>query len=522
MKTKVLLGSKVQQKMLKGVRIMSDTVCTTLGIRGRNVAIAYSTPTGEVYLRSVIHDGVSVSKSIDLVDEYENMGASLLKQAAQKQVQEVGDGTTVTILLARALLDEIQSLVAAGVNPMGLRQQIEKDIKTITTEIERLSIPVTTFDQKKYIATVSAEDETLGELVAKVIEDMGVDGMVAVEESKNSDTTVDKQEGMQLDKGYLHQLFQTNPERMDATLENPYILVTDKDIPSLAVIKDIIVECAKQGNKLFIISPNFSPDAIGALIDNKMKGALLSLPIQAPSFGINQKNTLQDIAIFTGAKFITSDAGHKLEDIKLEDLGHADYVTSTKSETIIVGGKGNKELIDNRIESIKTAINKEDQDFDREKLKERLAKLTSGIAVIKVGGATEVEMLERLERVKDAVAATKASVISGIVPGGETIYLKAREVLSKDSLLYKVLYEPFKKLVNNAGLNDGQLYERLLTTKIKNPGIDVRTGEVIDMVKSGIIDPTMVAVQALINSSSVAVAISTTGALVIPDNEKTK
>lgn len=530
--TKTTVTFKPQDKLLIGVNTLADAVTTTLGPRGRNVAIAHFTPDGHVYERTVVHDGVTVAKSIDLEDEVENMGAQLLKQAAQKQVQDVGDGTTVAVLLAQSLLKEINVLVAAGVNPMELRSKVEDQVKLVIAEITRLSIPVTTFDQKKYIATVSAEDDTLGELVAKIIEEMGVDGLVMVEESKNNGTTVEKQEGMQLDKGYLNPFFITNPDRMEAVLENPLILVTDRDIQNFEPLKGILDTCSKNGQPLVIISPSMGMDALGALAFNKQRGTLTSLAIQAPSFGNNQKGILGDVAIFTGAKFITADAGMTLDTVKMEDLGTCEYISCTATETLMSGGSGNAKDISDRIDGIKLQIDKTDSDFDKEKLKERLAKLTSGVAVIKVGGSTEVEMLERLERVKDAVAATKAAITGGIVPGGEVIYLQARKVLAESDLLFPVLYQPFKKLVTNAGFNDGQLYERLISPTgivvdfkdkkkagdayIDNAGVDVKDGEIKNMVKIGIIDPTLVPINALTNAVSVAVQISTTGAVVTP------
>jgi chaperonin GroEL len=526
-KTSLLFGSEAREKLLAGVRKMSDAVSTTLGPRGRNIAIAHYDPTGNIYSRSVVHDGVTVAKAIELEDEDENMGAQLLKQAAQKQVQDVGDGTTVAVLLARAFLDEINALITAGVNPMELRASLEMYIDKLVTVIEKLATKVTSYEQKKYISTVSAEDPELGEMVAKVIDEVGADGLVAVEESKNSKTTVERQEGMQLDRGYAHQLFITNPERMEATLEKPYILVTDKEVNSLEPLRDLVINSAKQGNKLVIIAPTIGPDAMGALLENKLKGVLASLAVQAPSFGQNQKNSLQDIAIFTGAKYITGDAGHKLEDVKFEDLGRAEYITANKTETIIVGGAGKKDVISKRVAEIKASVGKEDQEFDQEKLKERLAKMTTGVAVIKVGGATEVEMLERLERVKDAVAATKAAITDGIVPGGEVIFLTAREKMPKPKteierlvhdLLYKSLAEPFIKLITNGGFNDGQMLERIKTTPAagNNFGVDVKDGLVKDMVKAGIIDPALVPINALINASSVAVQIATTDVVVNP------
>lgn len=526
-KTKVLIGQEAKDNMLEGVKILADAVTTTLGPRGQNVAIGKADPSGRVYERIVLHDGVSVARSIDIEDEFVNMGAQLLKQAAQKQVQEVGDGTTVVVCLARAIIEEANKMIVAGVNPMELRKGIEAAVDKLTKEIEKLAIPITTLDQKKYIATVSAEDNDLGSLVAKTIDDMGVEGLVAVEESKDAITTVEKQVGMQLENGYVHQLFVTNPERLEAVVENPRILITDKVINSLEPFAALLNHIHAKGDSIVMICPSFGQEALAALIDNKLKGVLPSIAINAPSFGVNQKNILQDIALFTGAKYITADAGHNFEEVTIDDLGTCEHISSTKSASIIVGGGGDKKIIEKRVAEIKLAIANETEDFDREKLKERLAKLTTGVSIIKVGGATEVEMRERLERVKDAVEATKAAITSGIVPGGETVYLYAREKLDKKSpvynLMYGALYQPFKKLLNNAGMNDGEHYEKLKNQETKfGMGIDVTTGEIVDMVKRGIIDPAMVSIQALTNASSVAIQILSTGAVVIPYDTMSK
>ena len=563
MKTKVKFNPS--ESLLNGVRIMADAVTTTLGPRGRNVAIAYSDQRGNIFQRKVLHDGVTVAKSIDLADEFENMGAQLLKEAAQKQVDAVGDGTTVSILLARSLIEEINALTVAGINPMEIRKELEKSVDLLVKEIESIAIDVTTFEQKKHIATVSAEDEELGQMVAQVIEDMGADGLVAVEESKNSETTVEKQEGMQLEKGFMHQLFTTNPDRAESVLDDTLVLVTDSEINSLLPMKDLIERLAREGEKLTIVCPFMGPDAMGALLQNKMQGVLLSTVIFAPSFGSNQESVLQDIAIYTGGTFVTKDTGTKLEQVKKEDLGRARKVVSNKDYAVIIGGHGDKKQIEERIELIKANLANEDGDFDKEKLKERLAKLTSGVSVIRVGGATEVEMHERLERVKDAVAATKAAVTTGIVPGGEVVYLEARKKLDTNNIIqnmvFKALYEPFKKLLNNAGLDDGQMYDRLTKPKwvfskqsglspkeiemidfddpgqkiivqgtideavkniggVNNAGVNVITGQVVDMVKEGLVDPAAVPIQALINAASVAVQISTTGAIVVPDKDE--
>lgn len=521
MKTKLLFDRAAKDKLISGVKILSDAVTTTLGPRGQNVAISKADPHGNIYERIVLHDGVSVAKSIDLSDEFENMGAQLLREAAQKQVMSVGDGTTVTVALARSIIEEANALVVAGMNPMELRRKIELSVQTLIKEIKRLSIPVTTFDQKKYIATVSAEDPDLGELVAKTVSEMGVEGVVAVEEGRGLETTVEKQIGMQLEKGFMHSLFVTNPARAEAVVEDPYILVTDKSFDSLQPIAEVAKAIANQGRGLVVIAPSFGQAALELMLQNKIKGALPSLAIAPGSFGTFQSNILLDIAIMVGATFISKDAGHKFEDVDLDYLGHAEYVQATKESSIIVGGRGKKKDIQERIKGIKASIAKEEDDYEQEKLKERLAKLTSGIAVIRAGGATEIEMKERLERIKDAVEATKAAMLGGIVPGGEVIYLLAREKLDKKDLIvaplmYRALFKPFAKLLSNAGLDPGEMYARL-ENHDKNDGVDVTDGKIKDLVKSGIIDPAMVSIEALTNAASVAVQILSVSCMIVPE-----
>ena len=564
-KSKLLFGNEARDKMMVGVRMLANAVTETLGPRGRNCAIARSDPHGNVYQRVVLHDGVSVARAIDLDDEYENMGAQILKEAAIKQVMDVGDGTTAVIMLAKSIIEEANVLIAAGVNPMELRKGIEKSVEILIKEIEKVSIPVKTYEQKKAIATVSSEDPELGELVARVVDDMGIEGQIVVEASKESRTTVEKQEGMQIDKGFMSPYFMTNPDRGEAVKQDAYILVTDITIPVLGAIKSIIEECAANGHQLVLITPSVGQDALGALVENKLKGVLNSLAISAPSFGKYQKDILQDIAILTGARFVTSDAGHKLDEITMQDLGRAEFVTSTKGETIIVGGKGELKQIKLRIAELKNhikSVEETEDDFELAKVRERLAKLTSGVTVIHVGGTTEIEMNERLERVKDAVEATKAAVRSGIVPGGEVIYLQAREKLDQkdmvQNLMYKALYQPFKKLLNNAGLNDGAYYEKLQNQTAKfvftkssdltkkqlerlsdpsadlmidfspkfkkigtlNAGVDVTTGEIKDMVVVGLVDPSLVSIKALTNAASVSIQLITTQVIIVPDIKK--
>lgn len=538
MSTKILFNKEAREKLMTGVDIMANAVGSSLGPRGGNTAIARATPQGQVYERIVLHDGVSISRALDLKDEFENMGASLLREAAQKQVDMVGDGTTVTIILARAIISECMQMVSTGVNPMALRKGLEDGSSRLIKRLEKLSTPLKTYEEMVHIATISAEDSYLGKLVADTLKKVGEDGVVDVEESKGPDTTVEYQQGMQIDKGYIHQLFITNPERMEAVFEDPQILITDKSITSLVPLTNLLTALTKDAIRrpIVIISPDISGEALPLLIQNKLKGQLVSLCIKAPSFGLDQKSILQDIAILTGAKFITEDAGHRFEDVTTDDLGEATYVTSTKDETIVSGGSGSKDKLKTRIEQIRKEIDEEGSDFDKERLKARLGKLSSGISVISVGGATEVEMKERRERVIDAVSALRSAMSKGIVAGGEVMFLEIRNSLGKsvtDRILFNALAKPFKKLVENAGYDGGEKVAELgyqplalevegskgtsLIIGAKNIGFDVTDGKFKDMIKSGIVDPTEVLIEAIKNAISVSIQLVSTGVIIVPE-----
>ncbi len=517
-KTQVLFYEKARKKLLNGVNLMANAVGSSLGPRGQNTAIARTAPNGEIYERIVLHDGVSISRSIELKDETENMGASLLREAAQKQVDEVGDGTTVVMILAQAIIQECMQLIGAGVNPMSLRVGLEEGIKKLIKELELMALPIKNGKDLKFIATISAEDKELGSLVAETLGKVGKDGIIDVEESKSVETIVEHQLGMQLDKGMLHPYFMTNPERQEAVLENAYFLITDHSITTLSGLGKFFEEFTKKSKNLVVISPDISGEALPLFIQNKMQGKLFTLCVQAPSFGEDQKNILQDIATLTGGKFWSQDAGYKLEDLTVKDLGFAESITSTKDETIIVGGRGSQEAIDTRIASIKTSLESVKSEFDQLKLKARLGKLTNGVAVIRVGGQTEIEMKERRERVLDAVAACRAALEKGIVPGGEVALLYVRNILKDsitDKILYRALYKPFKKLIDNADISEIDT-ALALVGKGKNFGVDVTTGEIKDLVKAGIVDPVLVPISALNNAISVAIQIITTGCVITP------
>ena len=516
-KSNIKSGAEAKEAILRGAKIVSDAVSSTLGPQGLGVAVAYCNERG-IWGRVIMRDGVTVARSINLEDEYENTGAQFIIESARKQVDRTGDGTTCVTLLAYSILKEIHSLTVAGYNPRILQKGIEEAVKKVIEEIEKHAIPIKTLQQKRQIATISAQDPELGDMIASVFDKMGEDGLIIPEESTNAQTKVDQQTGFQIDKGWADPNFMTNPDRGEATIEKPYVLIADGLINNLEPIKGLLEDCAKNHRKLVFIAPQFGLGAAGAMIANKMNGVIPCLLIEAPSLGQNQKNVLQDIAIFTKAKFFSEWTGLKLENATIADLGRCEYIKSTKTETIIVGGTASKEEITMRISEIKKAIEGEEADFDKDKLKERLARLTSGVAVIRVGGATEVEMKERMERVKDSIAATRAALRKGIVAGGEVIYLTAREKLNQkdiaENIIYKALYEPFKKLLNNAAMNDGEWYEKLKSSK-KNMGVDVVKQEIVDMIQSGIIDPTEVSIEALKNALSTAVSLSSTGYIVI-------
>ncbi len=512
-----ILSDNVQKKILEGAKIVSDCVSSTLGPQGLGVAIAYRNEHG-IWGRIIMRDGVTVARSIDLEDENQNMGAQFVIQSARKQVDSTGDGTTVASLLTYSLLKEIHALTTAGYSPRLLQTGIEAAIKKVITEIGKFSIPVKTLEQKIHIATISAQDKELGEMIGKVFDKMGEEGLVVAEESTSPQTKVEEQAGFQIDKGWADPNFMTNPDRGEATIEQPYILIADGLINDLEPIKDLLDDCHRNHRKLVFIAPQFGLNAAGAMIANKMSGAISCLLIEAPSFGQNQKNILQDIAIFTKATFFSEWTGKDYKDATIADLGRCEYIKSTKTESLIVGGTVSKKDMAMRVAELRKSIEVEEIEFDKEKLKERLARLTSGVSVIRVGGMTEVEMKERMERVKDSIAATRAALRHGIVPGGEVVYLYARQKLDQkdvaENIVYKALYEPFKKLLNNGSMNDGEWYEKLKKEK-KNFGVDVVKQKIVDMVSEGIIDPTEVSTNALKNAVSTATALSNCGYIVI-------
>lgn len=510
-----------QQKMLTGIKKLADAVVTTLGPRGGNVAIdkSWGAP-------SVVHDGVSVAKEISLPDAFENMGAQLVKEAASKTNDAAGDGTTTATLLAYQITAMGMKNITAGANPMLLKRGIDRAAAAVVEQITKLSKPVKEEDWVK-VATISAQNPIIGEKIAQAIKLVGKDGVVTVEEGKTMDIEIDHTEGMAFDKGYASAYFVTNPDAMEAVLEDPYILITDQKVSAIQDLLPFLEKLMKVTKNLVIIADDVDGEALTTLVVNKMRGVFNVLAVKAPGFGDRRKAMLQDIAVLTGGTFISSDTGRKFESIAPADCGRADSVTSTKDMTTIVGGKGKKNDINARVAQVKKEIDTTTSDFDKEKLQERLAKLTGGVAVIKVGAASEVEMKELKERVIDAKEATKAAIEEGVIPGGGVTYLQASKVLDTmkaedpDELIgikivKMALQKPLETLAENSGADGGATIAEVLAKgdKDKEFGFNALTLKFGNMVKEGVIDPAKVAKHALKNAASVAGMILTTRVLI--------
>ncbi|MBU4016152.1 chaperonin GroEL, partial [Patescibacteria group bacterium] len=497
------------------------------GPKGRNVALEkkWGAPT-------VVHDGVTVAKDIDLKDPFENMGAQLVKEAASKTNDNAGDGTTTATLLAQAIVNEGMKTVTAGANPMILREGMEKALKVVLSELKQMARPVKDEDVVR-VATISAQNEEIGEKIAQALSKVGKDGVITVEEGRGTELEVDYKEGMEFDKGYVSPYFVTNADKMEAEIENPYILITDKKISSLNEFLPFLENLVKVSKNFVIIADEIEGEALAALVVNKLRGTFSPLAIKAPGFGDRRKEMLQDIAILTGGTVISEETGRTLESIKIDDCGRADKVWADKDNCRIIGGKGSKPAINVRIAQIKTAIKNTTSDFDQEKFKERLAKLSGGVAVINVGAATEVEMKEKKERVNDAVAATKAALEEGIVAGGGVALLRARKALPKlkDSLtvadqkigvdiLYNALTEPVKAIAANSGADAGWVLHKVEDAKIEDYGFNAMSMKFESMYGAGIVDPAKVTRSALENALSIGVMILTTEALIADIPEK--
>jgi chaperonin GroEL len=524
-------GDDARQSLSRGVNMLAKAVVTTLGPRGRNVALdkKWGAPT-------VVHDGVSVAKEIELEDPFENMGAQLVKEAASKTNDVAGDGTTTSTLLTQAIVNQGLKSINAGSNPMILKRGIEKAVDEVVKQIYKLSDSIDIKDSEKVtqIATISAADIIIGGKIAEAIMLVGKDGVITVEEGKGLDIRIDHKEGMEFDKGYASPYFAMGNEKMEAEVKDPYILITDKKISAISDLLPFLEKLVKVTKNFVIIADDVDGEALTTLVVNKLKGTFNALVIKAPGFGDRRKAMLEDIAILTGGQVVTEDMGMKLENIEIDVCGRADSVWADKEKSRIIGGKGPKKALDARIVQIKQEIDDTTSDFDREKLQERLGKLTNGVAVIEVGATTEVELKEKKERVIDAVAATKAALEEGVVAGGGVTFLKARKTLmtlkEKSTLeeekvgidmVYRALAEPITMIAQNSGVDAGWVLRQVEENKTPGYGFDSITLEFGSMIKLGIIDPTKVVRTALENAASVATMILTTEALVtdLPEKE---
>ncbi len=528
MAKQIKFNEDARQSLLKGVNILAQAVVTTLGPKGRNVALdkKWGAP-------NVVHDGVTVAKEIELQDEFENMGAQLVKEAASKTGDVAGDGTTTATLLAQSLVNAGMKAITSGANPMILKNGLQKGVESVVEEIKKISKPIKGKEEIEQVATISAADPQIGKMIAEALDKVGKDGVVTVEEGKGLAMEIEYKEGMEFDKGYASAYFVTNPEKMEAEVENPYILVTDKKISSLQELLPFLESLIKVSKNLVIIADEIEGEALATLVVNRLKGTFNALAVKAPGFGDRRKAMLEDIAALTGATVISEDTGRKLDSVTLDDCGRADSVWADKDNCRIVGGKGEKAAIQARIKQIKTELENTTSDYDKEKLQERLAKLAGGVAVINVGAATELELKEKKERVIDAVAATKAAIEEGVVPGGGVTFIRARkslETLKKSQLtddekigidiLYQALTMPVRMIARNAGADDGWVLRTIEESKIVDFGFNALTNGFEPMLASGIVDPTKVARTALQNGASVAVMILTTEALVTDLPEK--
>jgi chaperonin GroEL len=519
----IIYGEDARRKLKTGVDKLAKAVVTTLGPKGRNVGIDKSWGTPQV-----IHDGVSIAKEIELEDKFENMGAQLVKEAASKTNDVAGDGTTTSTMLAQAIIEEGMKVISTGSNPMIIRKGLEKACETGVAEIKKLSKAVSSKEEKAQVATVSAQNTEIGNLIAQAMEKVGNDGVITVEESRGFEMELSYKEGMQFEKGYLSPYFITNPERMEASLDNPYILVTDSKVSNIQELLPVLEQLMKLTKNIVIIADDIDGDALTTLVVNKLRGTISPIAIKAPGFGDRRKEMLEDIAVITGATLISTETGRKLETASLEDLGRADKVVSTKDETIIVGGQGNKKEDKERVSLIKKVFETSDSSYDKEKLQERIAKLSGGVAVISVGANTEAELKEKKLRVEDAVNATKAAVEEGIVAGGGVTLLRIRKAIEKLKLegeekigaqiLMQALEKPLRMIVENAGEDSGKILsniERLHEEKKNyNIGYNVMIMDYKDMIEEGILDPAKVTRSALQNAVSVAVTILTTECLI--------
>ena len=518
MAKEIKFSEDARSKMLKGVDKLANTVKSTIGPKGRNVVLeqSYGSPT-------ITNDGVTIAKAIDLEDHFENMGAKLVSEVASKTNDIAGDGTTTATVLTQAIVNEGMKNVTAGANPVGIRRGIELATKAAVDALHEMSHTVESKSDIAQVASISSANEEVGKLIADAMEKVGNDGVITIEESKGIDTSLDVVEGMQFDRGYLSQYMVTDNDKMEADLDNPYILLTDKKISNIQEVLPLLQSIVQQGRPLLIIADDVDGEALPTLVLNKIRGTFNVVAVKAPGFGDRRKAMLQDIATLTGATVITDDLGLQLKDTTVEQLGSAGKVTVTKENTTIVEGAGDKDKIAERVEQIKKQISETTSDFDREKLQERLAKLSGGVAVIKVGAATETELKERKYRIEDALNATRAAVQEGFVPGGGTALVNVigkvaaleeeGDVQTGINIVKRALEEPVRQIAENAGLEGSVIFEKL---KEQKPGVgfNAATNEWVDMVEAGIVDPTKVTRSALQNAASVSALLLTTEAVV--------
>ncbi len=532
MAKQLVFTDEARKKLKQGVDVMANAVKTTLGPKGRNVALdkKFGSPT-------VTHDGVTVAREIELEDPFENMGAQLLKEAATKTNDIAGDGTTTSVVLAQAIVHEGLRNIAAGANPMLLKRGLEKGGAAIVEAIKAEAKEVKGKAEIAQIATISAADEVIGQLIADVMDKVGREGVITVEESKGLQFETEFVEGMQIDRGYISAYFVTNADRMEAIVEDPYILITDKKISAITDILPVLEKLVQVTKNLVIVAEDIDGEALATLVVNKLRGTLNVLGVKAPGFGDRRKAMLEDIAILTGGQVITEEAGRKLDATTIQDLGRVRRVTADKDETTFVEGKGDQDKILARVKQIKAQVEETTSDFDKEKLQERLAKLAGGVAIIKVGAATEVELKEKKHRVEDALSAARAGVEEGMVPGGEVTLLNAIKALDKVkgvegdeltgvNILRRALEEPFRQLVANAGQDGSVMLDGIrrkqAETKSNVWGYEVIKNEIVDLTKAGVIDPAKVVRSAVENAVSIAAMILTTEALITDLPEKDK
>ena len=526
MAKQIKFGEDARKSLLEGVNKLADTVKVTLGPKGRNVVLdkSFGAPL-------ITNDGVTIAKDIELEDKFENMGARLVKEVSEKTNDVAGDGTTTATVLAQSMIKEGVKNVAAGADPMAMKRGIDKAVNSAVEELKKISVPVNGKEDIARVASISANNDEVGELIAEAMEKVSKDGVITIEESKTSNTELNVVEGMQFDKGYVSPYMVTDTEKMEAVVDNPYILITDKKISNIQEILPLLENLMQQSGKLVIICDDIEGEALSTLVLNKLRGVLNVVAVKAPGFGDKRKAMLQDIAILTGGEVITSDLGLELKDTQIEQLGRARQVKVQKENTIIVDGAGDKQQIADRVGQIKAQINETKSEYDKEGLQERLAKMAGGVAVIEVGAATETEMKDKKLRIEDALSATKAAVEEGIVAGGGTALINVAPAVEKTvneltsgeklgaTVVLKALEEPVKQIARNAGLEPAVIADNVKKSKV-GVGFDASKEEYVDMKKSGIVDPTKVTRSALQNAASIASMVITTESLVADIPEK--